>query len=201
MSNLKSSITDLFQQADNLSRHGQRKEALEIYQSIIAQPGLKKADSLAFELAHWGLAELSILERDSVEAEKHLLIAIELNPKEANYYQQLGSLYAYLDRFEEAIVQLRKSLNVRPNHPQTMHQLGWAIFMSGDQKTGKKILEDALALDDYDASIHNDLAVCLAEMKQYDAAIRQLDRALELDPNNQLLSSYRQMIIEKKASQ
>lgn len=200
MSRPKNSITKLFTMADQLSRRGQRKKAIQIYREIIAVPELRKKDALALELAHWGLAELLILERNTVEAEKHLLIAIELNPKEANYYHQLGSLYSYMDRFEDAVVQLKKSLDFRPNHPQTMHLLGWAVFMSGDQKAGRQILEEASVLDECDASILNDLAVCLVEMRLYREALKHLNRAVELDPKNQLLISYRQMVIDKKAS-
>jgi len=200
MSSLKNNIPDLFQNADKLARQGRRKEAIAVYREIAAIPGLRKKDALALELAHWGAAELSILERDTVEAEKHLLIAIELNPTEANYYQQLGSLYSYLDRFEDAIVQLKRSLDIRPSHPQTMHLLGWAVFMSGDQKAGKQLLEEALAMDECDVGILNDLAVCLVEMRLYGEALKHLNRAVELDPKNQLLHSYRQMVMDKKAS-
>lgn len=200
MSRSKSKITELFASADQLSRRGKRSEAIKVYREIIAFPGLRKTDPLTLELAHWGLAELLILERDTVEAEKHLLIAIELNPKEAGYYHQLGSLYNYMDRFEDAMIQLKKSLDLRPKHPQTLHLLGWAVFMSGDQKAGRQILEEASALDECDASILNDLAVCLVEMRLYGEALKHLNRALELDPKNQLLISYRQMVIDKKAS-
>lgn len=200
MSNPKNNIAELFTTADQLSRHGKRKEAINVYREILALPELKKGNDLVLELAHWGLAELLILERNTAEAEKHLLAAIGLNPNEANYYQQLGSLYSYMDRFEDAIAQLKKSLDLRPTHPQTMHLLGWAVFMSGDHKGGQQILEQASALDECDASILNDLAVCLVEMRQYREALKHLDRALELDPDNQLLEAYRQMVIVKKAS-
>jgi len=200
MSSPKNNNNELFAQADQLSRRGQRKKAIKVYREIIAVPNLSKKDALALELAHWGLAELLILDRDTVEAEKHLLAAIGLNPNEANYYQQLGSLYSYMDRFEDAIVQLKKSLHLRPVHPQTTHLLGWAVFMSGDHKSGRQILEQASALDECDVSILNDLAVCLVEMRLYGEALKNLNRALDLDPKNQLLISYRQMVIDKKAS-
>ncbi|HAD82519.1 MAG: hypothetical protein A2509_01595 [Candidatus Edwardsbacteria bacterium RIFOXYD12_FULL_50_11] len=190
----------LFARADRFSRQGKRKEAIKAYRAVLALPELKEGGDLARELAHWGLAELLILERDTAEAESHLLAAIGLNPNEANYYQQLGSLCSYMDRFEDAIAQLKKSLDLRPAHPQTMHLLGWAVFMSGDHKSGRQILEQAAALDECDAGILNDLAVCLVEMRLYGEALKHLDRALELDPHNQLLESYRQMVMDKKAS-
>lgn len=200
MPKISNSISELFSEADRLASHLERGKAIEIYRKIIETPGLRKDNPLTLELAHWGMAELLIMERDSIEAEKHLLIAIDLNPTEANYYHQLGSLYNYLDRFEEAIERLNKSLDLRPNHPQTMHLLGWAVFMSGNLSGGRKIMEQALALDDCDVSILNDLAVCLVEMKLFPEALRHLDRAVELDPKNELLRSYRQMVIDKKAS-
>lgn len=200
MSSPANNLAELFARADQLSRHGKRKEAIKVYRAILALPELEKGDDLALELAHWGLAELLILERETAEAEKHLLADIVLNPNEANYYQQLGSLYSYMDRFEDAIAQLKKSMDLRPDHPPTMHLLGWAVFMSGDNKNGRQILEQASALDECDASILNDLAVCLVEMRLYGEALKHLDRALELDPKNQLLVSYRQMVVDKKAS-
>jgi superkiller protein 3 len=190
----------IFSAADRLARQGRHRDAIGAYRDILADRSLRKRDPLACELAHWGMAELLILEREGPEAEKHLLIAIELNPNEANYYQQLGSLYCYMDRFEEAVQQLNKSLAIRPSHPITMHLLGRAVFMAGDLQNGRKILERALALDECNVGALNDLAVCLVELRQYDQALKHLDRALEMDPHNKLLSSYRQMVIVKKAS-
>jgi tetratricopeptide (TPR) repeat protein len=200
MSRHQNNISELFYLANQLGRHHQRQKAIAAYRKITVIPGLRINDPLTLELAHWAMAELMIMERDSIEAEKHLLIAIELNSTEANYYQELGSLYSYLDRFEDATIQLKKSLDLRPYHPTTMHLLGWAVFMAGDLKSGREIMERALKLDNCDISILNDLAVCLVEMKLYEEAIRHLNRAIELDPKNELLQSYRQMVMGKKTS-
>jgi Flp pilus assembly protein TadD len=163
MTELKDKIEGLFAQADQKVRQGDRTGAIDSLTNLIGLPGIAQKEPLSLECAHWGLSGLLIAERDVKQAEIHLKAAIKLNPQEAGYLQELGALYNYQARFEEAALQFEQSLVIRPGHPETTHLLGWAVFMSGDLKRGQKMLEFALELDENNVGTLNDLAVCLME--------------------------------------
>jgi Flp pilus assembly protein TadD len=190
MTELQDKIEELFARADQKARQGDRPGAIASLSEVTALPGIDQKEPLLLECAHWGLAGLLIAERDVQRAEIHLKAAIKLNPQEAGYLQELGALYNYQARFEEAALQFEQSLSIRPGHPETTHLLGWALFMSGDLKRGQKILELALELDENNVGTLNDLAVCLMEQGKIKEAKGMVEKALELDPNNELLRSF-----------
>lgn len=191
---LKDKIEELFARADQRVRQGDRPGAIVSLTEVTGLPEIAQEEPLSLECAHWGLAGLLIAERDVKRAEEHLKAAIKLNPQEAGYLQELGALYNYQARFEEAAQQFEKSLELRPGHPETIHLLGWAVFMSGDLKRGQKMLEFALELDENNVGTLNDLAVCLMEQGKIKEARSMVEKALELDPHNELLRSFNEML-------
>ena len=194
MTELKDKIEELFAQADQKVRQGDRPGAIANLTKMTVLPEISQQEPLSLECAHWGLAGLLIAERDVKRAEVHLQAAIKLNPQEAGYLQELGALYNYQVRFEEAAQQFEKSLGLRPGHPETTHLLGWAVFMSGDLKRGQKMLEFALELDENNVGTLNDLAVCLMEQGKIKEAKGFVRKALELDSHNELLISFHEML-------
>jgi tetratricopeptide (TPR) repeat protein len=194
MTELKDKIEELFARADQSARQGDRLGAISSLTEVIDLPEVAQKEPLSLECAHWGLAGLLVAERDVKQAEVHLLAAIKINPQEAGYLQELGALYNYQARFEEAALQFEKSLGIRPGHPETTHLLGWAVFMSGDLKRGQKMLEFALELDENNVGTLNDLAVCLMEQGKIKEAKSFVKKALELDPHNELLRSFNEML-------
>ena len=197
MTELKDKIEELFSQADQKVRQGDRTGAIDSLTNLIDLPEIAQKEPLSLECAHWGLSGLLIAERDVQQAEIHLKAAIKLNPREAGYLQELGALYNYQARFEEAALQFQQSLVIRPGHPETTHLLGWAVFMSGDLKRGQKMLEFALELDENNVGTLNDLAVCLMELGKIKEAKGFVGKALELDPDNELLRSFNEMLAVK----
>lgn len=188
----------LFREADRFSMMNDRAGAVSCFQEMLALEGLEQKEPLAAECAHWGLAELLVQSRDMDRAESHLREAIRLNPGEAGYRTELGSLYNYQAKFDEAAAELEESLRLRPDHPQTVRLLGWVRFMSGDHARGRELLERAFHLDDSNTGILNDLAVCLVEGGKLDRALSLVDRACTMDPKSPLLRSFREMIIQRR---
>jgi tetratricopeptide (TPR) repeat protein len=190
-------VKELLARADNCSRHGDKDGAIKAL--LLAVDSLREGteDSLLLECAHWGLADIYMAKREMKKAEQHLKQAIKLNPGEARYHQELGAVYNYQARFLEAARQFEKSLELRPAHPETTHLLGWAVFMAGDQKRGQQIMELSLELDDTNTGTLNDLAVCLMEQGQARDALLVMERACTIDPKNELLRSFKEMVAKK----
>jgi tetratricopeptide (TPR) repeat protein len=197
VSSLKPEIDRLFGEADRLSQHRDLAGAVRCYLDILKLPEIERSEPLVAECAHWGLAELSIQSKQMEQAEEHLKQAIQLNPEEASYRQELGTLYNYQARFDLAIPALEESLRLRPDHPETIHLLGWVLFMSGERTRGRQLLQQAMELDDCDTAILNDLAVCLIEDGKLDQALALVERACTIDPRSQLLKSFRELILRR----
>ncbi len=183
--------------ADSCSRHGDKDGAIKALLEVTGSASTGQDQALLLECAHWSLADLYMAKREMKKAEQHLKQAIRLNPGEARYHQELGAVYNYQARFLEAARQFEKSLELRPGHPETTHLLGWAVFMAGDQKRGQQIMELALELDDTNTGTLNDLAVCLMEQGKPGDALLVMERACTIDPKNELLSSFREMVARK----
>ncbi len=198
MSSLKPEIDRLFGEADRLAQRRDLAGAIICYREILELPEIEKREPLVAECAHWGLAELSLQAKEMARAEDHLRQAIRLNPEEASYHQELGSLYNYQGRLDQAIPELEESLRLRPDHPETIHLLGWALFMSGERVRGRQLLQHAMELDDCDTDILNDLALCLVEDGKLGQALALVDRACTIDPKSQLLKSFRELITRRK---
>ena len=198
MSSLKPEIDRLFSEADRLAQRRDLAGATRCYREVLELPEIERQEPLVAECAHWGLAELSLQSRETERAEEHLKQAIRLNPEEASYPQELGSLYNFLARFDLAIPELEKSLRLRPDHPETVHLLGWVLFMSGERARGRQLLQYAMELDDCDTAILNDLAVCLVEDGKLEQALTLVERACTIDPRSQLLKSFRELILRRK---
>ncbi len=198
MSKLRTEIERLFRQADRLARANDRQGAIGCYRELLDLEGLVEEAPLVAECAHWGLAELAIEAGDTELAESHLKQAMALNPEEPGYHTELGLIYNSRADYLAAAEQFEASLKLRPDHPQTVHLLGWALFMGGERARGRALLERACQLDDCDITILNDLAVCLTEEGQWDKALALVERACAVDPGNRLLESFRELIVHHR---
>ncbi len=60
---------------------------------------------------------------DFLKAEKYLLKAYQLNPKDASTLENLGVLYGYKGRFRESVFYLKRAHGLAPNNKQIMRNL------------------------------------------------------------------------------
>jgi Flp pilus assembly protein TadD len=164
---------------------------------VVGLPGIEQAEPLALESAHTALADIYIRTQKIELAEYHLTKALAVNPEEPDLYRRLGELHDYKGEFAAAAKQFLKAVELEPHHPDYLHLLGWATFMAGDQRQGRKIMQESYGLDETSVPLLSDLAVACAELGDTAAAMKYLDEAVELDPKNELLRSQRERIGEK----
>lgn len=196
---LKTSVERLFAAAQQCLRRHKPDQAAKSYLTVIALPGITKEEPLALESAHLGLADIYLASQKIELAEFHLKKALAVSPGEASIHRKLGEVCAYTGRFAEAAREFLKAVELVPHHPEYRHRLGWATFMAGDQKKGRKIMRDALFLDEANSGLLGDLAMAAFEMGDRAAALKYLDQAVELDPNNQLLLTQRERMRARAA--
>jgi len=94
-------------------------------------------------------------------------------------------------RYQEAIVSLTKASQLRPNHPQTIRNLGSVYVFLGDYKKAAEIYTGGLAVAPGDSALTEALKLTrtnyasqLLEEKKYDEAIAFFGELLKNDPQN-----------------
>jgi predicted O-linked N-acetylglucosamine transferase (SPINDLY family) len=81
--------------------------------------------------------------------------------------------------------QLLRDLTARfPLHFDGLHLLGLCHLQRQDWSVGCALLQRAIAVNDGVAGLHNNCGIALRELRQFDAALRHYDRALQLQPDH-----------------
>jgi tetratricopeptide (TPR) repeat protein len=113
--------------------------------------------------------------------------AIELDPKYATAYSNLGVALGYQKKLDQAVAAYRKAIELDPNSTAAYCNLGVALH---DQKK----LDEAIAaygkaveLDPKFALAYSNLGNALREQKKLDEAMAACRKAIELDPTPKVL--------------
>jgi len=83
--------------------------------------------------AHYGLAFVLTTQDKLVEALDHYTRAIEGAPQSPDYHVALADVAFRLKRHGRAIAHFRCALALRPDWPQAMHNLAWALVADADK--------------------------------------------------------------------
>jgi tetratricopeptide (TPR) repeat protein len=93
---------------------------------------------------HGRLGSALIQLRQYADAEKVLLKAVELNPNQAMYLFNLGTVQMLQGRYKEAIPHLQRSITITV-HPVTLYNLACAYARTGDKDRALDTLERSVA--------------------------------------------------------
>jgi Flp pilus assembly protein TadD len=91
------------------------------------------------------------------EAERCFLEVIRLTPDSAKAYSNLGGLYGRMGRYAAAIVQVRKSLSIKPTS-DGYDNLGGIYYWSGDYLQASAQFEKAIKMAPENSRFWGDLA-------------------------------------------
>jgi 4-amino-4-deoxy-L-arabinose transferase-like glycosyltransferase len=96
---------------------------------------------------------------------------------------QAGQIYLTLDRYEEAILEMKKDLEKYPEDPDILNNLGVAYKKKGDITEARMYYEMALEIGEY-SGVRWNLGLLYFENKEYRMARTQWLMALQGDPLN-----------------
>lgn len=100
-------------------------------------------------------------------------------------------------KFDEAIAEWRKALDLDPQDAAAISNLGAALHGAGRMEDAAREFARALELDPDNVRAHANTGIALARSKQYQDAARHFERALELRPGDaQARSAYGGMLVE-----
>jgi len=162
--------------------------------------------------AHNRLGQFYFDQGKFAEAAPHFERAAALKPELADNHNQLGLVYARLERFEQGIAEYRLALQLKEKNPATARGSGVATMRTNlanaltvtannmsegssaaDPSAHEESMrryqeaiaeyEKALELEPRHPAIHRNLAIVLARLGRTREAIQHLHRALEIVPN------------------
>jgi tetratricopeptide (TPR) repeat protein len=142
-----------------------------------------------FDLALWALPPGEADARRDARARSKAAAnrAVEIDPKLSEAYASLASTRIYLDwDWPGAEITFRKAVELNPSNSLARHYYSDFLSAMGRHEEAIEEAQRAEALDPLSAFRSSAVAQVLFRARQYDRAIRQLRKALDLDPDFQL---------------
>ena len=124
------------------------------------------------------------LKEKNVEAISLLRDTLKSCPDFAVAQYTLGYYYVCVKDYDNAEASLKKALLIDPQFHYAHKLLSQVYFKKGNFQKELSSAKEALALNNNDASICNDLGLALMHLERYAEAITYLKKAVSLDPNN-----------------
>jgi Flp pilus assembly protein TadD len=96
----------------------------------------------------------------------------------------LGIFFAAVDRAADAEAEYRAAIRLAPTFAPAYVNLADLLRARGDEAHAERILNDGLAASPNDATLHHALGLLFARASKSDDALRELGRAVSLEPSN-----------------
>jgi tetratricopeptide (TPR) repeat protein len=110
--------------------------------------------------------------------------AVEINPQQAAYFNNLGNAHKSLGSLQEAVTAYKKALALRPDYAEAHNNLGVVQKKLGDLEDAVASFEEALRIRPNYIDAHYNLGNALQENNDLVGAINSYKKALNLNPNN-----------------
>jgi tetratricopeptide (TPR) repeat protein len=96
----------------------------------------------------------------------------------------LGTLFADKGRFDEAIENYRKAIQINPDHREALNNLGNALAAQGRLDEAIENYYKAIQINPNSFDALNDLGNALAAQGRFDEAIKNYYKAIQINPNS-----------------
>jgi tetratricopeptide (TPR) repeat protein len=161
----------------------------ERYEDAIKRFGEALAISPQFEGALANLWQAG-LTSEKMDAVLKVLLSLEQKfPDNAEFYYRAGVIYYKDNKIEEAIKQLEKAVELRPDYAEARGIFGDALVHASRYKDAAKQFETSMQLDPQNPEVLSSYALLLAgsperEMRDLDLAISLAEEACRLTDYN-----------------
>ena len=132
---------------------------------------------------YFELAEMQHKLGRHADAEKNYLRAIEIDPQNIQAYNNLGNLFADLERLDDAIDLYKKAIELDGGYSaDSYNNLGLAYIGMQRQQEAEQVFRDVAKANPFFADARLNLGTLLFQRKEYAAAAREFQEALAIDP-------------------
>jgi tetratricopeptide (TPR) repeat protein len=166
------------------------EERIVLRERLLAE--LREVEEAAAARAEllYSLGGLYWAKRDFEQALEYIRQALELARQTDNErlvtwaHNGLGNVYDELGRYEEAIAEYQRAIELDPKDAYPHNGLGNVYYELGRYDEALAEYERAIELDPKYAYPHNGLGSVYYELGRYDDAIAEYERAIELNPTD-----------------
>ena len=134
---------------------------------------------------YWSLADSTVAPTEArVKAKAAAQRALELDDSLAEAHTALAALKCVVEYdWKGSELECQRALQLKPNYAVAHWQYGWLLISIGHLDDALRELQRAVELDPLSPAITLDVNVPYTLKKDYDMAIAQCRKALELDPS------------------
>ncbi len=144
----------------------------------------------------WDIAHQGMRENRFLRAEKALLTILKIDEKNAAAYNRLGILYAKQKEYRDAIdcFEIASSIEATPS---SLHNLGLIYYETENYEKAGIAFEQALKLEENLAARHVAYAKVNEKLGNEKLMFASLQRAIELEPNEETYSLLQRAYLER----
>jgi len=132
----------------------------------------------------YGLASHYLVDTEYAEALSLLQISMDLNPRLASAYNDMGYILYEQERFREALTSFQGAVAADPTFAPAQNNLGLTYLDVGQVKLASEALKEAVGLNPESAAAWANLGTAELHAGHPEEAIRAYRAALRLDPDN-----------------
>lgn len=153
---------------------------------------LKKGVYFIFVVLILALSVRTIVRnRDWLNEDNLWIASAKVSPNDPNVLNNLGDMYTRHKDYQKAIEVLSRAIQLKPGYADAYHNLASSQTALYSQEKNEEYLKQAI--DNYYLAIkynpllwqsHQNLGVIYFNIKQYDKAVEQLNKAVEINSSN-----------------
>jgi tetratricopeptide (TPR) repeat protein len=175
---LNEETVSILEEAERLKLNSQHEESIALLEQLLTRDPTNVA---ALEEVADNELSMERYDRAVVAAKR----AVVLDQQSYTAHYVLGFVASLREDWKMAVRELREANRLKPNNPEILRCLGWALFNLGDRVQGIVTLERSLNLDPENPLSLCDLGVCYLYVRNFKKAQSLFSRALEIDPSNE----------------
>jgi tetratricopeptide (TPR) repeat protein len=145
------------------------------------------------------LGEIAADREEFEAALVHYRRAIELAPEQVDSWVELAKIYEQLDNLEEAVVHYQRAIQQEPDNEDLYYLLSKMFSTHEQPAKAIEAIEDGLNANPDSAVLNVYLASLYLEEMDYAQTEIFLNRAELLDPELEVIATFRQVLVMQKA--
>lgn len=153
------------------------KDPIKFYNRIILH-------NPSYARAHFNLANALAREGNNAEeAIEHYQIAIQMDAKNADAYNNLGTLYQHEGDLAKAYSSYMRALQADPQHLDANNNIGGILLDQRQYEEALIYFNRVIKSDPNFAKAHNNLGILYAQQRKFELAVTHFKQALIINPD------------------
>ena len=139
--------------------------------------------------AHFKRGQLFVRSRNYNEAQSALQAALAANPNYAPAYRELGEMYYFAGKYDQALENYRKFTSMAENTSETRAKFASFLFLTKDYAGTIKEAQEVLKRDPNNQVMNRVLAYSLYETDKNEEAIKAMENYFKVADQSKILGS------------